>query len=160
MIRRHEETRRVWRAIARNQGKVRNNGISSVQVNNDGEWETITDRDEVESAIMDNNSKRFNLTSSTPLMSEYMSNKLGYLAEKDLGESIMKGDFTNNPNLDEFTNTFLDFISKRKQLSTIANNVRKEDFIYYWKKARERTSSSMSGRHLVTTKQQQKVRDA
>lgn len=148
MIRQHEESRRAWRAIAKNQGKVRNNGISSVQINNNNNWETITKRDEVEAAIMDNNSKRFNLTTSTPLMSEYMSEKLGYLAEKALGKTILKGEYNRDPNLDEYTNEFLEFISKRKQLPKIEEEVKKEDFINYWRKARERTSSSLSGRHF------------
>ena len=49
------------------------------------------------------------------------------MAEKELGQSIMKGEFTNDSNLDEFTNTFLNFVSRRKKLPRIDNNVGKED---------------------------------
>ena len=58
MIRLYEETRSLWRAIDKNHGKVRNNGISSVQVYMNKIWEAITDREDVEEAIMDTNSKR------------------------------------------------------------------------------------------------------
>ena len=51
-IRRHEETRRSWRAINRSQGKSRNNGISAVQIKDGDEWHTVSKRDEVEPAII------------------------------------------------------------------------------------------------------------
>ena len=55
---------------------------------------------------MDNNSKRFNLTTSTPLIPEYMSDRLGYLAEKELDRSILKGEYNRDPNLDKYSNVF------------------------------------------------------
>ena len=57
-------------------------GVSSVQIHNNEEVVTLTDKEAVEQAIASNNSKRFYLASSTPLMSQYMSLKMGYLATK------------------------------------------------------------------------------
>ena len=65
-IRKHEETRRSWRAINRSQGKSRSNGISAVQVKNGEGWETLEAKEDVEPAIMNNNSARFSLTEKTP----------------------------------------------------------------------------------------------
>ena len=90
-IRRHEETRRSWRAIGRSHGKAHSKGISSVQIQDNKGWKDVSDRSTVESAIMDNNSARFNLTKSTPLMAPDMVEKLGYMAEKQLGKDILQG---------------------------------------------------------------------
>ena len=65
---------------------------------------------------MDNNSKRFNLTLTTPLMSRYAVEKIGYLAEKDGATAILDGTFEYDPKLDEFTNKFLTFLSARTSL--------------------------------------------
>ena len=82
MIRQHEETRRSWRCIHHSQGKKRCQGVSAVQLREEEELITISDQNAVERAIAKNNSKRFHLTSTTPLMSEYMQKRLGFLATK------------------------------------------------------------------------------
>ena len=38
MIMKHEETRRTWRTINKGHGKVRMNGVSVVEVQNDNEY--------------------------------------------------------------------------------------------------------------------------
>ena len=148
MIRRHEEARRSWRSIHHSYGKTRCKGISSVQVMDDDDIITISDQEAVERAIAANNSKRFHLTSSTPLMSKYMQQKLGFLATKETAHAIRNKEFVPDPHLDEYTNFFLSFVSSRSQLPPVSASVETNDFIKYWKGARERTSSSLSGRHF------------
>ena len=133
MIRRHEETRSSWRTINRCHGKTRNKGISCVETKVNGQWQKLTARDEVEAAIMANNTERFHLTRFTPLMSQHMSTRLGYLAEHEVSKSILNNEFVPDPLLDKYTNKFLSFISNRTQLPAITVNVMKEDFIYFWK---------------------------
>ena len=65
---RHEETRRAWRTINKGRGKVQMSGVSKVKIKQNEDYITITEQDEVEDAIMHNNSKRFHLAASTPLM--------------------------------------------------------------------------------------------
>ena len=77
-----------------------------------------------------------------------MSKKLGYLANTNYASSILKGEFTPDPKLDEYTNKFLTFIGQRSKLTTFSADVQREDFIQFWKGAREKTSSSLSGRHF------------
>ena len=60
--------------------------------------------EDVEPAIMKNNSARFSLTEKTPLMSKHMSTKLGFLAETEYASDIMKGKFKQDPKMDEYTN--------------------------------------------------------
>ena len=97
---------------------------------------------------MNNNSARFSLTEKTPLMSEHMSSKLGFLAETDFANNILNGNFKTETDMDEYTNNFLHFIGKRSQLPTISADVLRKYFITIWKGVREKTSSSLSGRHF------------
>ena len=97
---------------------------------------------------MANNTEQFHLTKSTPLMSEYMSKRLGYLAEHEVSKSILNNEFTPDPILDEYTNKFLSFVSQRSQLPPISVDVMRDDFIAFQKEAREQTSYSLSGRHF------------
>ena len=122
-IRRHEETRRIWRAINRSQGKSHGQGISKVDIKVDGEWTTVTDCKKVEPAIMTNNSKRFNLTLPTPMMSKNAVKKIGYLAEKKYASEVLEGKHVYDPRLDAFTNKFLTFIGKHPSLSPFKGDV-------------------------------------
>ena len=132
-IRRHEETRRSWRAINRSQGKLRSNGIAAVKIKDGDEWNTVTEREDVEPAIMKNNSARFSLTEKTPLMSKHMSTKLGFLAETEYASDIMKGKFKPDPEIDEYPNKFLTFIGKRRKLTTFSADILREDFFAFGK---------------------------
>ena len=147
-ILRHEETRGTWRAIHKAWGKRSQNGISSIQIQQDSEWVDVTDQKEVESAIMSNNSKRFHLAATTPLMLPYLSSKLGFLANTDYTKSILNGLFVHDDKLDEYTNEFFNLIGKRPKLPPIQTSVSIHDFQNYWKNSRERTASSISKRHF------------
>ena len=89
----------------------------------DGEWTAISARDAVEPSIMNNCSKRFNLTLPTPMMSAYAVEKIGYLAEKDGAKEILNGTYVNNPKLDNFTNTFLAYVSAHPSSPTFDGGV-------------------------------------
>ena len=145
---RHEETRRAWRTINKGRGKVQMKGVSEVKVMQNDEYITITEQDEVENAIMHNNSKRFHLAASTPLMERAAVNSIGYLANTEIANSIVEGNFEPAEQLDEYTKKFLKFIGRRPTLPQFNGRVSAADFIAYWKKAKEKTSSSMSKRHF------------
>ena len=81
-------------------------------------------------------------------MSEYLRDKLGYLVEHEVSQTILNNSFIPDPLLDEYTNTFLSFISTQSQLPPISADVLRDDFIAYWKRAREQTSLSLSGQHF------------
>ena len=123
-------------------------GISQVTVpQGDGE-QLLTTQEEVEPAIMANNSRRFHLTDDTPFMVEPLVNEVGYLANTPFVQAVLAGDFYSDPRLDSYTNDFLCYLSKHQCLPTISHAVSAKDFQQYWTKARERTSSSVSGRHF------------
>ena len=74
-----EEIRRVWRVVNSGRGKQRLRGISAVEVlQEDNIWTKIDSQHDVEQAIMANNSKRFHLASSTPLMQPEATQHIGH----------------------------------------------------------------------------------
>ena len=148
MIMKHEETRRAWRLINKGRGKEQLNGVSAVQVKVNETWTTLTSRHDVEEAIMKNNSKRFHLASTTPLMQPLAVQVIGYLGNTPLADSIVQGTFNPSPDLDTYTQKFLNIIGKRPTLPSISSNISNHDFQRYWRRCREKTSSSMSGRHF------------
>ena len=77
-----------------------------------------------------------------------MTSKLGYLAETEYDTSILDGKFTSDPKMDIYTNKFLTFIGKCRKLTTFSADVLRQDFIDFWKGAKEKISSSISGRHF------------
>lgn len=111
-------------------------------------WNTVTERDDVEPAIMRNNSARFSLTAKTPLMSKYMSTRLGFLAETEYASDILKGKFKPDLGIDDYTNKFLTFIGKQRKLTTLSPDILRKDCVEFWKGAREKKYSSLLGRHF------------
>ena len=107
-----------------------------MQVKNGDEWDTLEDQAAVEPAIMNNNSARFSLTEKTPLISQHMSSKLGYLADTKYAADILDGKFIPDSDMDEYTNNFLTFIGKRRQLTNFSADILRDDFIQFWKGAR------------------------
>ena len=125
-----------------------NKGISSVQIKKGGNWETITNREEVEHAIMINNSQRFHLASSTPMMQQEMTSRLGFLADTQFAEDILNGNDQDVSMFPPLTQDFLRYIGDRASLPSLPKHVSVSDFQSYWKGCREKTASSMSGRHF------------
>jgi len=116
----------------------------------DGEnsWKKLESQQEVEPAIMDNNSKRFHLAASTPLMQHLAVQHIGYLGNTESSEAILNGTFPHQQHLDEFTNKFFSFIGTRPRLPSFSPNITTSDFQQFWRSAKENTSSSMSNRHF------------
>ena len=112
----------------------------------------VTDPEELEPAIMENNHKRFHLTDDTPLMGDSeMKKELGFLGATKATKQILNGTYIFPPGTDPHT------IGLLKQLGAAANSIRSnscqstisaEDFISYWNGRKEKTSSSFSGLHF------------
>ena len=143
-----EEVRRTWRLINRGRGKIRLKGISAVEINRNNEFITIDTKDAVEHAIMENNTNRFHLAASTPMMQDNAVRHVGFLGNTTCSTAILQGTFQPKPYFDDYTNKFLSFIGNRPTIPPFSSHIASSDFQKYWRSAREKTSSSMSGRHF------------
>ena len=85
---------------------MRLKGISAVEINHNNELVTIDTQAAVEHAIMQNNTARFHLATSTPMMQENAVTHVGYLGNTTSSTNILQGTFGPKPYFDEYTNTF------------------------------------------------------
>ena len=146
-IRNREKDRNEWRKMTQVCGKDKLSAVKEVETWDGYQWNRKCTKDEVEKGIMEENGKRFRLTESTPLMSEYFKNKLGYLAERSPENEIWKGNTEGFKNISEEVKRMFEMFegNSKKEVDTVITAI---DFKTYWKKAKERTSSSVSGLHF------------
>jgi hypothetical protein len=108
-----------------------------------------TDQAEVEHHTMEMCSARFRLTKNTPLRVEPMRSALGpFAVDTDAAKAILQGNYVVPAETDLFTREFLQTIQASAPLDPqvrISCEITKEDYQHYWRKPRERTSSSISG---------------
>ena len=100
---------------------------------------------------MQSNSARFCMTENTPPLQDPLLSDLGYLGVTDASRQILAGTYACPPGVDDFTKDFLSCLQFSQNVSPddkIQTSITKEDFQRYWHKARECTSSSISGLHF------------
>ena len=130
--------------------------IKEVETWDGYQWNSKCRKDEVEIGIMEENEKSFHLTESTLLMSGYLKNKLGYLAERSPANEIWKGNTEGFKNISEEVKRMFEMFEGNSK-KEVNSEITALDFKKYWKKAKERTASSVSGLHFHIIKQQQIV---
>jgi len=92
--------------------------------------------------------KRFQLAAHTPLLQEPLASHLGSFGDSAAAESVLNGSFVCPPEVDTFTRHFLQTLQRPLAHSPISLEISRDDFISYWHRARERTSSSLLGAHF------------
>ena len=73
---------------------------------------------------------------------------MGYLAEKEGARQILSGEISAGINYNSDIIEFLSLLSIPSLQRNISSEIRSEDFVNFWHKAKERTSSSFSGLHF------------
>jgi hypothetical protein len=124
--------------------------ISRVSFISDDDVIEVDTQDEVERRTMDECYNRFRLTEGTPPMMEPLRSKLGYLGTTDAARQILAGTYIPPPGVDAITREFLTALQATAPLdpsNRISCEITRHDFQQHWRKARERTSSSLSGLH-------------
>jgi hypothetical protein len=146
-----EESKRMWYLIKRTVKDPYSPGMLKVQRVLDGETKEYITQEDVENAIQRECEIRFSLAHSAPIMTSLLGERLRYLKDEELARSIITGTYDIPTNLDEATILILKEIGKMGL--KILNGEDKEititpeEFIQFWKKVREFTSSSSSGVH-------------
>jgi hypothetical protein len=100
---------------------------------------------------MANNAARFRLTEDTPPMTEPLLSDLGYLADTEAAAQILEGTYICPPGTDDYTRDFLRILQRPTNVDAadkIDTAFSVSDFQNYWKKAKERTSLSISTLHF------------
>ena len=83
-------------------------------------------------------------------MMEPLRSELGYLGTTEAARQILAGTYVPPPGVDAVTCEFLAALQATAPLdptNRISCEITRQDFQQHWRKARERTSSSLSGLH-------------
>ena len=148
---RGENQRRTWRAIDQGLGKVRSPAPTMVETEGDTGRAQHRTKEGVESAIHEELDARFDRASSAPICNGPLFELLGYNADTKAGMEILEGTFIPPKGTDPATVIILNEIARIYKLmgeGEVSIIITKEDFQHYWKRVKERTASSYSGRHF------------
>ena len=139
-----ERARDGARSIHRVLEKQRSNSVSQVM---DSEGQKFSTEKEVVETIMQVNSERFRQTETTTLRKEPFRSLLG-MGETEYAQAVLNGEAGvpegTKPELEEF----LKFLKRPEGVPPTRIQISTKDYDKYWKKAKERTSSSWSGLHF------------
>ena len=147
-----EEERAINRQI---KGKLKSGGGSTSKlqiphphVPNEYIW--TEDKDEIEASIINANKKKFRLADDTPFRLDPLLSHCGTYGDTNHSDDILLGRYDASQ-LDEGTRIFIRHLQVDTNIMNrppVANKITMQEFQDYWKKVRERTSSSPSGRHF------------
>jgi hypothetical protein len=84
--------------------------VTKVGVQQGDDYFEYEDQATVERLIMENNLAHFHLTEDTPPMMEPLLSELGYLANTEVVERILSGDYICPPGTDQYTQEFLKYL--------------------------------------------------
>ena len=138
-------------------GKKRLATIAEVQIIRNRSSVVISSREELETAIMNNNSKRFTLAHESPLMQHEYQEQFGAFGNTAFCLDLLQGT-AELSHLPPEIRSMLQLFSLTPSLSTpyYINFQRWKD---HWKRSKEKTSSSISGRHFRHMKVSSKEED-
>ena len=145
-----EESRSSHRNIKFAREKMNKQGTHKLTVP-DGEDPSqlieVTEKEDIEEILMQTNEKKFRSAEGTPLLQDDLYDKLGQRAMTEFGDRILRGEFEDE-SLDDGVKLFLKNAAIPKSIldsGIVSDEISPEDHRIYWRKARERTQSSMSG---------------
>ena len=143
----NRETGFVMRKIMKRQ---RCDQVDKAQITtSSGEIEELTAQGPAEEALKEMCEKRFRSTEDAPFMVEPLRTPTGN-GDTETAKQMSQGGVMLPEDVDEGTQKFIDDMAAKLNLDTnkICTRMSTKDFIKCWKKAKEKTSSSMSGRHF------------
>ena len=117
----------------------------------DGTIQVCEGKEECERAIMEEIKVRFERAQSAPICQGDLFSLLGYAADTETAIEILEGTFEPPEGTDEATLTLFKEIAriwKKMEDGEVDIIVTEEDFQYYWKRAKEQTSSLILGRNF------------
>jgi hypothetical protein len=140
----------MWRRINRALDEPSLGAILFVQHEENGVVVDITDTDEMNKEIQTVTEKRFDLLMSAPITMSSLCTRLGFLSNTDFANRLLAGDLHIPWDVDNVTATILEEIIRLFGLLREGHceiDLTADQFRYYWRRFKERTSSLISGIH-------------
>ena len=147
-----ERAKTASRQLKRLKGTVNGAAIKEIEVHpppgHEGPPQRISEPGKVEQGIMNMIQTRYHLLDSTPLMEGALLGELGLKADTPTAQAILEGETLQLPTDNPAVQDFLHLFKRQGDSGEIPLQVSTDDFLSYWKRAKEDTSSSLSGRHF------------
>jgi hypothetical protein len=140
-----KESKRMWYLIKRTVKDPHSPSVLRVQRVVKGEVKEYTVQDEVKHAIQPKCEIRFSLAHSAPIMTTLLRERLRYLSDEALAQSIIMGTYEIPSDTDPITKLILEEIGRLgiKLVNGEGNEIiiTPEEFKHFWRKVNEFTSS-------------------
>ena len=139
----------VARAVS---GKLAGGNVTTVIItDDDGQQQEVTTKTDIEAACLQCNKKKYCHPHNTPPLQPPIVNIFGYIGTMETVATVLNGTFQMPDEVDDYTKKFFTAL---RMPDAIRNNppsskiITTEEHIKGWKKAKEKTSSGISGLHF------------
>jgi hypothetical protein len=150
-----EKDKSFWRRLNYALGKPRGGACFKVQVEQaEGTVEDVSGKEDLHEAIWENiHRKQFYLAEEAPMCSGPLRGLFGYNSVTPIAKAILEGTYQYPPDFGEATKEILQEcalirIRVPKNKNSVTTTITPQDWTNHWRRAREETSSSTSGRHF------------
>ena len=126
-----------------------------IPTENIAEERITNEKIEIEQALCKQNKKKFTSAYSSPFLQQPLLSQIGQTATSEESQQILLGNFDPPKSLSKDTKRFIKQLKIPSKIQQKGKNDTYCDITTataYWRKKRERTNSSMSGRHIGTYK--------
>jgi hypothetical protein len=117
----------------------------------DGNWTELTEKLEIETALLKENERRFNQANDTPFLVSPLFDLIGPLGIGQHADAVLDGTFVAPPGTDPYAVKLLFQLKKDlavDQAPPMRLDLPLAEYVRGWKRARERISSGPSGLHF------------
>ena len=144
-----EQQRSAARKIKWALGKMSTGPTSSVDIINNGERTTVTQKEQLEKVCMHSIKEKYIQTSNTPCMIEPLKRMLG-LGDTETSKMILEGTFNPPHFIPQYTTELLRELRRTvpDNYNAPSMNISSQRFSKGWKKMKEFTSGGPSGLHF------------
>ena len=143
-----DNQKHVWRKIKRMRGKLGRNATTMVKVQEDNGLVTLTEKEDIERACIDENVARFSQAEGTPPMEAPLYEALGRFGEGPAVRHILEGTYEAPEELDQYTKKMLKELEMPEQIrrrGCISTEVDIEEHQQAWRRQKEQTSALPNG---------------
>jgi hypothetical protein len=146
-----EEQKSIWKRINRAIDEPSLGAVPFVQREVQGEIVDIYETQEMNREIQEVTEERFDRAMSAPITMTSLRERLGFLSDTEFAKEMLKGDVHIPSDVDPTTTLVLEEIIRL--FGTLHEGhteigLRADEFRHYWRRVREKTSSSLSGIHF------------
>jgi hypothetical protein len=144
-IKLREAQRRDARLIKSVNGDSTRTGLYILRINDGQDWIEVTEKEDMEKALLRESQQRFNQAKETPFCTNPLLEAVGPVGISDVAQQILNGTFTPPENCDPWARKLIPHLQYAVPPISFPVEHLPHQHSAGWKKVRERTSAGISG---------------